>query len=300
MSLINEKINQVNDENKKDNNPLSVRVDPYYKDLFEDVIKQKGIPKKALLESMIFKFVESENEDEKELNISFANEINLITGNLNEILNIFKTMTNKSQDTIGSQKSFYEQKLKNHETKNLIFENTCIELKEKIDCLEISNKSILHEKESINKTVSELNSKDFLREKEIKALHLKNAELIEQINILQKLEKENILLKIENEKCKHEINLLKASLESRNIDNEKLMKKASALDELFVEAKNKKVEDFKELELMIRKETELDKKMEILKLQVQYNELQTENLKNLRIINDKAEELLELKKTMKI
>lgn len=290
-----EKNNQVNEVNKKDNNPLSVRVDPYYKELFEDVIKQRGIPKKALLETMILSYVESGHEEERESNISFVNEINLIAGNLNEIMNIFKTMTTKSQDTIGSQKSFYDQRIKNMETKIQMLENNSIAIEEKNKLLEAANNGFLLEKENFKKTISDLNLKETLREKEITTFNLKNAELLEQINILRKVEKENILLKVENEKARQEFNLLKSKLEDKSFENEKLLKKISSLDESLIEIKNRKSEEFKELELVIRKEADLDKKMEILKLQLKYNELQAENLKNLGEINKKSEEISDLK-----
>jgi len=63
--------------------------------------------------------------------------------------------------------------------------------------------------------------------------------------------------------------------------------------------KIKKAEEFKELELVIRKEAEVDKKMEILKLQLQYNDLQAENIKNLGIINKQLEEITQLKNRLK-
>jgi hypothetical protein len=295
MSEICEKNNQANEENKKDNNPLSVRVDPYYKDLLEDLIKQKGVPKKALLETMILNYVESSSRDGRESNISFVNEINLIAGNLDEIMNIFKTITIKSQDTVGSQKSFYEQKVKNLETENKMLENNNSVLDEKNKLFDDANNEYLLERENFKKTISNLNLKDVAREKEVAAINLKNSELLEQINILQKGEKENIFLKIENEKLKHEIILLKSTLENKSFESEKLLKKVSALDESILEIKNKKADEFKELEVMIRKEAELDKKMEIIKLQSLYNELQAENLKNLGIINMKFEEITELK-----
>lgn len=46
---------------------------------------------------------------------------------------------------------------------------------------------------------------------------------------------------------------------------------------------------------MIRKEADIDKKMEILNLQLRYSELQAENLRNLGIINKQLEEVNELK-----
>lgn len=290
-----EKTDQADVENKKDNNPLSVRVDPYYKEIFEDLIKQKGIPKKVLLETMISSYVESGREDEREANISFVNEINLIAGNFNEIMNIFKAMAAKSQDTIGSQKSFYEQKIKNLETRIQMLETDCSGFEEKNRLLETTCNNLVLEKEKLEKTIYDLNEVDASGEKEISSYIRKNAELLEQINILQKAEKESVLLKGEFEKGKNEIKALKSSLDEKISENEKLHKKISEAEESIMEMKNKKAEEFKELELVIRKEADIDKKMEILKLQLQYNELQAENLKNLGIINKQLEEVTELK-----
>ena len=290
-----EKTDQADVENKKDNNPLSVRVDPYYKDIFEDLIKQKGIPKKVLMETMISSYVESGREDEREANISFANEINLIAGNFNEIMNIFKTMATKSQDTIGSQKSFYEQKIINLETRMQMLEIDYKGIEEKNRLLEVTGNNLKLEKEKLEKAIHNLNAADTSSEKEISTYLRKNAELLEQINGLQKVEKESVLLKGEFEKSKNEIKVLKSSLDDKTSENEKLYKKISNAEESIIEMKSKKAEEFKELKLVIRKEAEIDKKMEILKLQLQYNELQAKNLKNLGTINKQLEEITQLK-----
>ena len=295
MDENNEKTCRDVEENKKGSNPLSVRVDSYYKDLFEDLIKQKGIPKKTLLEAMISSYVESGDEDDRESNISFLNEINLIAGNLNDIMSIFKTISAKSQDTIGSQKSLYEQKIKNLETNVQILENNSAALEGKNKYLEAVSNSIKLEKEKLEKTISDLNVIDTSEKKEIAVYIRKNAELLEQINLLQKEEKENILLKSEIEKKNSEIKTLKASLDDKSHENEKLNKKISYVEESIIEMKNKKADDIKELELVIRKEADIDKKMEILELQRRYNELQAESLRNLGIINNKSEEIAELK-----
>lgn len=295
MNVNIEKNDQADVENKKDNNPLSVRVDPYYKDIFEDLIKQKGIPKKVLMETMISSYVESGREDEREANISFVNEINLIAGNFNEIMNIFKTMATKSQDTIGSQKSFYEQKIKNLETNMQMLETEYKRIDEKNRLLEVTGINLKLENEKLEKAIHDLNEVDTSSEREISAYLRKNAELLEQINSLQKVEKESVILKGEFEKGKNEIKVLKSSLEDKISENEKLYKKISNAEESIMEMKNKKAEEFKELELVIRKDAEVDKKMEILKLQLQYNELQAENLKNLGTINKQLEEITGLK-----
>ena len=295
MSENIEKTHQADAENKKDNNPLSVRVDPYYKEIFEDLIKQKGIPKKVLLETMISTYVDNGHEDEREANISFVNEINLIAGSFNEMMNIFKAITVKSQDTIGSQKSYYEQKIKNTETKIQTLEIEYKVLEEKNRLFEAAENNLKLEKEKLEKAIYNLNGVDSSSERQISSYIRKNAELLEQINILQKVEKESVILKGDFEKEKNEIKILKSHLDDKISENEKLHKKICDAEESIMEMKKKKAEEFKGIELVIRKEAEIDKKMEILKLQLRYNELQTENLKNLGTINKQLEEITELK-----
>jgi chromosome segregation ATPase len=290
-----EKTDQTDVENKKDGNPLSVRINPYYKEIFEDLIKQKGVPKKVLLETMISSYVESGREDGRESSISFVNEINLIAGSFNEIMNIFKSMAAKSQDTIGSQMSFYEQKVKNIETKMQILETDYKGLKEKNKLLETTDNNLHLEKEKLEKIIYDLNEVDASGEKEISTYLRKNAELLEQINSLQKVEKESVILNSEYEKVKYEIKALKSALDDKINENGKLHIKISDAEETILEMRNKRINEFKDIELVIRKEAEVDKKMEILKLQLQYNELQAEDLKNLGIINKHLEEISKLK-----
>jgi len=295
MNEIIEKTAQTDLENKKDNNPLSVRVDPYYKEVFEELIKQKGIPKKVLLETMISSYVDSGHEGEKEAEISFVNEINLIASNFSEIMNIFKAIAAKSKDTIGSQKIFFEQKIKNLETRAQILETDCNGFEQKNKLLEATNNRLVLEKEKLERTIHDLKEVDVSGEKELSSYIRKNSELLEQLNILHKAEKESVLLKGEIEKVKNEIVILKSSLDDKTNENEKLRKRMAEADETIMEMKNKKAGEFKELESVIRKETDIDKKMEILRLQLQYNELQAENLKNLGIINKLTEEASELR-----
>jgi chromosome segregation ATPase len=290
-----EKTDQADVENKKDGNPLSVRINPYYKEIFEDLIKQKGVPKKVLLETMISSYVESGREDGRESSISFVNEINLIAGSFNEIMNIFKAMATKSQDTIGSQMSFYEQKVKNIETKMQILETDYKGIKEKNKILETTDNNLKLEKEKLEKVIYDLNEVDASGEKEISTYLRKNAELLEQINSLQKVEKESVILSSECEKVKYEIKALKSALDDKINENGKLHIKISDAEETILEMRNKRINEFKDIELVIRKEAEVDKKMEILKLQLQYNDLQAEDLKNLGIINKHLEEITKLK-----
>lgn len=291
----NVKNSNIVEESKKDNNPLSVRVDPYYKEMFEELIKQKGVPKKTLLEAMISSYIETSREDERESNISFVNEINLIAGNFNEIMNIFKTMAKKSQDTIGSQKSFFEQKIKNQDAAIQMLENNSTSLDRKVKELELENNSIKEDKEKLERAIQNLSKADTSNEKDIAVYIRKNADLLEKLSVLQNQEKDNVILKAEIEKAKTEAKTLKSSFDDITYENKKLLKKISDQDESIIEMKNKKADEFKEFEIVIRKQAEIDKKLEILKLQLQYNELQAENIKNLGTINKQAEEITELK-----
>lgn len=290
----NEK-NSIVEENKKDSNPLSVRVDPYYKEMFEDLIRQKGVPKKTLLESMISSYIESNHGDERESNISFVNEINLIAGNFNEILNIFKTMAAKSQDTVGSQKSFYEQKSKNQEATIQKLEMNVNSLELTVKELELENNSLKLEKDKLERTIQGLNLSENSNEKDLAVYIRKNANLLEKISVLQNQEKDNVILKAEIEKANAETKMLKASIEELSYENKRLLKKVSDSDESIIEMKNNKAKEFKELEAVITKQAEVDKKLEVLKLQHQYNELQVENIKNLGTINKQSEQIAELK-----
>lgn len=291
----NEKNRNITEESKKDNNPLSVRVDPYYKEKFEELIKQKGIPKKALIEAMISSYIETEREGERESNISFANEINLLAGNFNEIMNVFKAMAAKSQDTIGTQKSFYEQKLKNQDVTIQMLENSSISLEKKVKELELENNSNKSYREKLEKTIHDLDTAGASNEKDVAVYVKKNADLLEKLSILQNQERDNVILKTEIEKAKVETKAMKSSLEDVTYENKKLLKKISDMNESITEMKNKKADELKEFEAVIRKQAEVDKKLEVLKVQLQYNELQAENLKNLRTINKQAEEITQLR-----
>ena len=208
-------------------------------------------------------------------------------------------MAIKSQDTIGSQKSFYEQKNRNADTAIQILEDKIAILEEKNKSLEIENDSNKANREKLKKAIRELSESGNSSEKEISGYIRKNAELLEKINILQKEEKDNMMLRADFDTTKDELKMLRSSLKDKNYENEKLSKKIKDLEESMIEAKTKRADEFKELELLIKKELEVDKKMEMLRMQLQFNELQSENLKNLGVINKQSEEIAELKSKLK-
>ncbi len=295
MDENNEKAQNSDDLIINNNNPLSVRVDNQYKEIFNILIKEKGFSKKQLLENMITSYAQNDTQKHREENINFTNEINLISSSLNDILNVFTTITVKSQDTIGSIKSFYEQKFENMKVEIETLKNNLSVLQEKNNILELANNGLSLEKEKLMSTIEEFQQKDAANKSEINTLNKRNLELLEQINVLRSTETENHVLKSETDKLSKEIDRLNKILKDKDFENDLLNKKVTLLHEDINELKNKKTEELKELESKIKLDAELDKKAELIKLQSDYNELQIINIENLGKINKMQEEIFLLK-----
>ncbi len=285
---------------KKENNPISVRIDAAYKEMFEELVKGKDTSKKALLESMILNYVESDQNKKRNSNIDFSYEIALISGSINEILNTFKSMAAKAQDTIGSHKDFYDQQLQNLNVKVQAHESKNSQLEERNKLLEAANNGYNLEKEKLEKLINETEAKIKSDEKENRNLNSKVTELLEQINILRRVERENAILKSENQELTNEINKLKSSVEEKFLENESLRRKLDVVNSEICEHRNKETEAIADMELRLKKEIEIEKKSVILQMQIQYNDLQSENIKNLGIINQKSEEINTLKRNIEI
>ncbi len=299
MDENNEKAQNSDDLIINNNNPLSVRVDNQYKEIFNILIKEKGFSKKQLLENMITSYAQNDTQKHREENINFANEINLISSSLNDILNVFTTITVKSQDTIGSIKSFYEQKFENMKVEIETLKNNLSVLQEKNNILELANNGLSLEKEKLMSTIEEFQKKDAANKSEINTLNKRNLELLEQINVLRSTETENHVLKSETDKLSEEIDRLNKILKDKDFENNLLNKKVTLLHKDINELKNKKTEELKEFESKIRLDAELNKKAELIKLQSDYNELQIKNIENLGKINKMQEEIFLLKTNVK-
>lgn len=300
MSENIENSNNAEELGKKENNPISVRIDATYKEMFEELVKGKDISKKALLESMILNYVESDQSKKRNSNIDFSHEIALISGSINEILSTFKSMAAKAQDTLGSHKDFYDQQLQNLNIKIQTLENKNSQLEERNKLLEAANNGYNLEKEKLEKVIDETEAKIKLDERENRNLNSKITELLEQINILRRIERENAILRSENQELTNEINKLKSSLEEKFLENESLRRKLDVVNSEISEMMNKETEAIADIELRLKKEVEIEKKSVILQMQIQYNDLQAENIKNLGVINQKSEEINALKRNIEI
>lgn len=292
--------NDISSDNKE-SGPLQARVDALYLDLFEKELKKHpGMKKKNLMENMIYGYVRNREKSEQEKILSFSSEISLIATDLDNILRVFKNIAAKSQDTISSQKSYFEQSIKNIteqlDTAKLNINN----LTEKNSLLEEANNGFKLEKDNLLKTIDSLKDSAEKKTAEVKELKIKSNDLLEEIRALKKVEKENVQLANELSKSVETVKKLEGNLSDKDSEIHKLSVKISELEETLSQIKNKhademKVSENKFLEELnnankrIRKELELDKKSEQIDLQMKYNELlikyndlQIEHMKSLK------------------
>jgi chromosome segregation ATPase len=279
----------------KSGNPLSVRIDPYFKEKFEALTKELGLSKKMLFENLILSYLRKDEQNQREANLNLTNEINLIATNLEELLTIFSKMAAKSQDTIGSLKSDHAQQLTNLETKNHTLTNKVTELTEKSQLLETANQGYNSSKKQLEQTIAELEQKILSNNEAVQKENYKNLELLEQLNQLRHVERENLFLKTEATKSTQEIKTFQDRLDETQAEVLQLRKKIANLKEEQADWKTKQTAALQEQETRIRREARLDQKTALLQLQTEYNKLQTENLHCLGKLNQKAAELAELK-----
>jgi chromosome segregation ATPase len=158
-------------------------------------------------------------------------------------MSVFKTMAIKSQDTLNSKIEFYEQQIKNL---NLQLKTKDDELNLAVqdkNNIQIMNDKLVLENEKLTGENKSLQNKIQEQDKDINDLKIKNAELLNHISQIGKYEKENKKLENKLEKLSKEQSVLIDSVEN------------------------------------VKKEHELNAKMQILDMQNKYNELQIDYLK---------------------
>jgi len=286
---------EFNSSETKKEHPLSVRIDQYFKEQFEALAKISGVSKKMLLEKMILNYLEREDQVNREEQISFSHEINLIATNLEEIMNVFKKIATKSQDTVGSLRECYAQQAENSKLQIKILQEQIQGYEEKNTLMEAAQKGFILEKEKYEKNLKDLAQTVANHERDYQNLQQKNTALLEELNILRQLEKENLILHNELTKSTKEIQEGEERLAKLNYQNDKLQQKFSELEEKMLEAKAKKAVEIETITSRIRQETDLNQKAALIQAHTEYNQLQMENLQHLRNINELMNEIRELK-----
>ena len=298
LSENNDKLKNFTEKLPENNNPLSVRIDSQFKEIFNNIIIEKGMSKKQLLENMILNYIQDDIEQDRENQINFSNEVNLISTSLDEIFKIFKIIITKSQDTLASANSLSQQEIANLNSEITKLNNKISELDAKNESLVLSNNAYTMEKENLMNNIENINSNIAVLECENINVNKKNQELLEQLNTLRTIENNNHNLYLENEKLSQKIAKYNNMINSINTENENLSKKINYLESLLDDFSTRKKEEITEITQLIKKEAEIDKKIEILQIKTNFNDLQAENMRNLCIINEKLEEIRILNNTI--
>lgn len=305
IKIMDDNTEKVTDSNSKDKGPLQARVDDLYRDLFdEELEKHPEMKKKRLMEEMIYSYVRNREKSEQEKLLSFSGEINLIATELDNILRIFKNIASKSQDTVGSQKNYYEQAIKNVNDQLEAAKLSINNLSEKNKLLEDDNNRLKLQIDGLLETEAAFKSSSDKKDNQIKDLKIKSNDLLEEIRALKNVEKENVQLSNELSKSSETIKKLESMSYDKDSELHKLNLKATELTETITslkrthaeelkDIKSKHQDDIKDIETKICKELELDKKSELLdqqqrynELQMKYNDLQVEHMKTLNEISN--------------
>jgi len=293
-----DEFNNETQDNKKDS-PLSVRVEQYYKELFLELSEKPGYNRKRLLENMISTYISKEREDNRQSNLNLEHEISLISGSLNDILGVFKTISTKAQDTIGSDRSFYEQQIENYkkeiESYKMKFQSEEVQIKE----LKLQNNELELVINKLNEENKKLEDKNKNLQQDADKSKDAHAEVLKDVYNLRGLEVENLRRTAENKELSAQIEAIKVIVNDKEKEIEKLKynykvledksDKKSELLEMQIEEMAKQIDsmrknkeaDIKEVEELLRKEFQVRKETEILELKSEYNKLQLQYIKDM-------------------
>ncbi|MBL4934846.1 hypothetical protein JK636_03640 [Clostridium sp. YIM B02515] len=296
-----DEFNNETQDNKKDS-PLSVRVEQYYKELFLELSEKPGYNRKRLLENMISTYISKEREDNRQSNLNLEHEISLISSSLNDILGVFKTISTKAQDTIGSDRSFYEQQIENYkkeiESYKMKFESEEVQIKE----LKLQNNELELVINKLNEENKKLEDKNKYLQQDADKAKDAHAAVLKDVYSLRGLEVENLRRTAENKELSAQIEAIKAIVNDKEKEIEKLKYNYNALEdksdkksellEMQIEEMAKQIDrmrkdkeaDIKELEELLRKEFQVRKETEILELKSEYNKLQLRYIKDMERI----------------
>lgn len=291
------------DENKKET-PLSVRVDPYYKDIFLELSEKPGYSRKRLLESMISSYVRQEREETRQNNLNLEHEISLISGSLEDILKVFKTISAKAQDTIGSSRSFYEQQIENLKKNIEALELKVQGIEAERKRLLLSNKEFELNIKSAGEENNKLSSRITYLQEELSKVKDAHAAVLNEVYNLRRIDADNVRLVSENKDLLVQLENNKDIIKSKEKDAEKLnydyemleLKKNKEMELLkseidglknqIVNMRKNKEDELKDIESFIRKELELKKEAEILQLKQEYNNLQMQYIKDIGLLKN--------------
>lgn len=260
----------------------AVRPDDSIERSFKDMAANRGLSQTEMFERIFLSFITQERESKQQQAIDYTSEINLISNNLNNILNHFKGITKKAQETVLTISSNAEQTQKNLNFEVDTMKKKAEDLEKRNIELEEINKVFSDVKNSLEDTISKQNSelaeiKSILREKDI--------QIKDQDKAIRIMEKSSENLQKENDKLSEELRNNESKLKSLETSNNNLQatlfsietfKKSeiaaidtkyksiiSNLEDQIKNFNNTKEKELKTLENRVRIELDAEKKMAI-------------------------------------
>jgi len=265
----------------------AVRPDNDIEKEFRHIAKDKNISQTKLFEYMFWNYISDGIEEKQENAISFDGELGLLSKDLENIMVHFKAIATKSQDTVISLKSNTEQIEKNFNLEIETLNLKLVELTNRNNELENTNKVFSEVREGLELKISSLS--DIVLEKETENNKLlgdmkeKDTEIKSHEKTIGVLEKDKKGLVNENSGLLEKITLKDSKLRNIEVTNVSLQNTVNSMESLrkseisSIEARYKteiaalsskiegydteKEKELKRVKTSLKSEYEADKKM---------------------------------------
>lgn len=298
----------------------AVRPDDFTEQKFKDMAKELNLSQTDMFKHIFWSYIKEQNNERRQLALNLEAEINLISKDLNSVLQHFKSISEKAQDTIISIKTNAEQTEKNLSLDIDTLQKKVEELSKRNAELELSNSAFNEVRTTLELELQgaiEINNKKDSELKEakesIKERDKSIRDMEKQISLLEKnttkSDQEVVRLQDDAKALETKIKSLQRTNDSLN-DTLNRMDSLKASELSSTEAKFKllitelesklgrfeetKIKEMQQLQNSMKAEYEADKKMavaeikmELADLKSKYGEILVENanIKNANIKN---------------
>jgi chromosome segregation ATPase len=214
----------------------AVRPSDYVEDEFKDMAKEQKISQTDLFERMFWNYINDMRGESRENAIMLGDEVSLISKDLESILKHFKTIVERSQDTVKTIKAHGEQKEKNLSLEVETHKERIKELETRNSELEETNKVFVEVKSGLE---DKLNTMTYRNNELIGENKTYKVELSDRDKLIRNLSKENeqnqteiTRLKRLNEEISDKISMKDSRISSIEATNSSLKDTINAFEQL--------------------------------------------------------------------
>lgn len=276
-----------NETNKKQQKPGlgAIRPDDWIEQKFRDICSDEGYSQTKLFEHIFIYYLNSKYTNQKEEALPISSEIQLISENLDNILNHFKSIADKAQNTVISNKNNLELTINNLRKDLETATSKCQAFEKDNHDLTESNHAFISARENLDKQIVDL--KDALKNKsdDLRNVKAESADLLKEIKSLQQFcEDKKTTDKLLN-KVKSELNI---ALDTINEKEHSITKLNNIIEELTSECQNLKDNYSQAIEeVQLKLKGDYNRSVEVLKIEYE---------KKIELLIDDSARNLELQK----